>query len=59
MLRMADDAHWAARALHDDWGDFVTNWDAQEVLGGVMAGCGPRAGLETRRRAVARSFTDW
>ena len=59
--RRAKDAELAARALRDDWADFLEAWNGQPVLGTSTGGTplANRALLKQRRQAVARSFMDW
>ncbi|WP_200278686.1 alpha/beta fold hydrolase [Haloferula rosea] len=59
--RRAKDAEWGARALRDDWSDFLEAWNGQAVLGTSAGGASfaNRALLKQRRQAVARSFMDW
>ena len=62
--RLGADAEWAAKALSGDWRSFLREWNAQGVLAASGGGApalelADRAGLEPRRRPVARSFVDW
>lgn len=57
--RRESDAEWAAKALSGEWPEFLTEWNAQPVLGGANPGMADRRLLAQRRREVARSFIDW
>lgn len=57
-VRREQDAEWSSMALKSDWPDFLTQWNAQSVLGD--AGDLPDRGeLKSRRASIARSFVDW
>jgi 2-succinyl-6-hydroxy-2,4-cyclohexadiene-1-carboxylate synthase len=58
--RCAVDAAWATQALTGHWQDFLSAWNAQQILGSTI----PRderasSALVLRRREIARSFVDW
>jgi 2-succinyl-6-hydroxy-2,4-cyclohexadiene-1-carboxylate synthase len=58
--RRAADAAWAAKALAGNWQDFLTEWNAQAVLGGAMPrDAGAAAAMAQHRREIARGFVDW
>ncbi len=57
--RRAADTAWATRALTGDWQAFLTDWNAQPVLGSPMRDPQATASLVMRRREIARSFVDW
>ena len=63
VVRMAEDAEWAGRALVGDWNDFLEHWEGRMRSGALgveaEAGWGDRRLLQPRRQAVARSFMDW
>jgi len=59
ILRMGEDARWAARALHGDWAGFLEDWHNRAVLGTPPPEFDDRGRLEPRREAVARSFMEW
>lgn len=57
--RMAD-AAWAAKAFTTDWKIFLTEWNAQPVLGGALPrDSGTLNAQLLRRREISRSFVDW
>ncbi len=57
--RRASDAAWASMALAGNWQDFLTKWNAQPLLGGLMRDPQASGSLVMRRREIARSFVDW
>ncbi len=57
--RRASDAGWATKALAGNWQEFLTDWNAQPVLGSVMRDTSASGSLVMRRREIARSFVDW
>jgi 2-succinyl-6-hydroxy-2,4-cyclohexadiene-1-carboxylate synthase len=58
--RRASDAGWATQALAGDWQKFLTDWNAQPVLGDAAMRDPQASGrLIMRRREIARSFVDW
>ena len=58
--RRAADAGWATKALTGNWQDFLTEWNAQPILGSALPREPGTAGaLAMRRREIARSFVDW
>jgi 2-succinyl-6-hydroxy-2,4-cyclohexadiene-1-carboxylate synthase len=58
--RRSADAAWAARALAGNWQDFLTEWNAQPVLGETMPrDAGASAAMAQHRREIARGFVDW
>lgn len=60
MARRAADAVWAARAMKDEWSDFMEAWNQQPVLRGAkVRGEGEDFLLKNRRVEIARSFIEW
>ncbi len=60
ILRLANDAEWAGKALTAPWSEFLAQWESQVLLQGrCRAPLADRAQLEARRAAVARGFTAW
>lgn len=57
--RRASDAAWATKALAGNWQDFLTEWNAQPLLGGAMRELQASGSLVMRRREIARSYVDW
>jgi 2-succinyl-6-hydroxy-2,4-cyclohexadiene-1-carboxylate synthase len=57
--RRASDAAWATRALTGNWQEFLTDWNAQPLLGGAMREPQASGSLIMRRREIARGFVDW
>lgn len=57
--RRASDAAWASMALTGNWQEFLTDWNAQPLLGGSMRDPQASGSLVMRRREIARSFVDW
>jgi 2-succinyl-6-hydroxy-2,4-cyclohexadiene-1-carboxylate synthase len=57
--RRADDAVWASKALTMPWADFLSEWNAQSILGGAIRDSREDSKLIQRRREIARSFIDW
>ncbi len=59
-VRRAADATWAAKALVGNWQEFLTEWNAQPVLGAATPrAASASAALALHRREIARSFVDW
>ena len=44
---------------HGDWTTFLSDWNAQPVLGGILPGLADRMQLEVRRHEIAASLYDW
>lgn len=60
IMRMADDAEWAAKILGGKWEVFLDEWENQPVLQGQSAvALADRSSLRERQEAVARGFTSW
>ncbi len=60
VLRMAEDARWAAHALTGEWEAFLERWNTQGILRRSLGpGLADRGDLESRREAVARGFMEW
>jgi 2-succinyl-6-hydroxy-2,4-cyclohexadiene-1-carboxylate synthase len=58
--RRAADAVWATKALAGNWQEFLTEWNAQPVLGTAMPrDAGAHSAMALHRREIARSFVDW
>jgi len=57
--RRANDALWATKAMTMPWADFLSEWNAQPILGSSMRDPHEDAKLVQRRREIARSFVDW
>lgn len=58
--RRSADATWATKALTHNWQEFLTDWNAQPVLGSAMPrDAGADSAMALRRREIARSFVDW
>jgi 2-succinyl-6-hydroxy-2,4-cyclohexadiene-1-carboxylate synthase len=57
--RRAADAAWATKALAGNWQDFLTEWNAQPLLGRAMREPQASGSLIMRRREIARSYVDW
>jgi len=58
--RRTADAAWAGKALAGNWQEFLTDWNAQPVLGAAMPrDTGAAAAMATHRREIARSYVDW
>jgi 2-succinyl-6-hydroxy-2,4-cyclohexadiene-1-carboxylate synthase len=60
MARRAADAVWAARAMKDEWSDFMETWNQQPVLRGAkVRGTSEDWMLKNRRVEISRSFIEW
>ena len=53
------DFEWSEKARHGDWTTFLSDWNAQPVLGGILPGLADRMQLEVRRHEIAASLYDW
>lgn len=62
LRRREQDADWFVKCSDGDWKTFLNEWQAQDILqsnGYQLLEWGDRKLLQSRRRAIARSFIDW